>query len=137
MLNRPILLPARAPNPGPPDHPTPPVAEALALIQQAPPGGATPGSAVAAHAAAALQELSCALQLLAAFCSRDPQTALDLLHVELPAGGLEGGQRGPDLLSMACQAVAVLAALPDPPTAAIGEAAQLDIRIQRGRLAWD
>lgn len=62
------------------------------------------------------------MQLLAAFCSRDPQTALDLLHVELPAGALDGGQRGPDLLSMACQAVAVLAALPDPPTAAIGEA---------------
>ncbi|KAL4443613.1 hypothetical protein ABPG75_011350 [Micractinium tetrahymenae] len=97
------------------------MAEALALIQQAPPGSAAPGSAAAAHTAAALEELSCALQLLAAFCSRDPQTALELLHVELPAGGLEGGQRGPDLLSMACQAVAVLAAVPDPPTAAIAD----------------
>lgn len=107
------------PSPAPSLHPP---AEALALVQHTPASGAEPGNAVAAHAAAALQELCHALQLLAAFCCRDPQTALELLHVELPAGGLEAGHRGPDLLSMACQAVAVLAVLPEPPTAAIGEA---------------
>lgn len=93
------------------------LAEALALVQ-APPPGAPAG---AARVAAALADLGAGLHLLATFCTRDPQTALEMLHVELPtAGALEGAQRGPDLLSLACQAVAVLAALPEPPAAIIG-----------------
>ena len=92
-------------------------AEALAFIQHQP-AGAPPGTA---RIAAALAELAASLQLLAAFCTCDPHTGLELLHVELPAGGSpEAGQRGPDLLSLACQTVAVLAQLPEPPTAIIG-----------------
>ena len=80
-----------------------------------------PGSAAgAARVAAALDELGAGLRLLATLCSRDPQTALDLLHVELPTNGSAEGQRGPDLLSLAVQAVAVLAAQPQPPAAVIG-----------------
>lgn len=94
-------------------------AEALALVQQQPPG--SPGTAAAAaHTAAALAELAAAFQLLATLCGRDPQTAMELLHVEVPTGALEGGQRGPDLLTLACQAAAMLAQLADPPTAVIG-----------------
>lgn len=96
----------------------PPVcAEALALVQ-APPAG-TPSSS--ARLAAELEELSAGLRLLATFCSRDPQTALELLHVELPTSSAAEGLRGPDLLTLAVQAVAVLAAQPEPPTAVIGE----------------
>ena len=92
-------------------------AEALAFIQHQP-AGAPAGTA---RTAAALAELAASLQLLAAFCTRDPHTGLELLHVELPAGDSpEAGQRGPDLLSLACQTVAVLAQLPEPPTAIIG-----------------
>ena len=93
-------------------------AEALAFIQHQP-GGAPAGTA---RAAAAQAELAASLQLLAAFCTRDPHTGLELLHVELPAGGSpEAGQRGPDLLSLACQTIAVLAQLPEPPTVIIGK----------------
>lgn len=98
------------------DHP-PVYAEALALVQ-APPAGTPSG---AARLAAELDELSAGLRLLATFCSRDPQTALELLHVELPTSSAAEGLRGPDLLTLAVQAVAVLAAQPEPPTAVIGE----------------
>lgn len=94
-------------------------AEALALVQ-APPAGTPAG---AARLAAELEELSAGLRLLATFCSKDPQTALELLHVELPTSGSAEGLRGPDLLTLAVQAVAVLSAQPEPPTAVIGEAA--------------
>lgn len=94
----------------------PPSAEALALVQ-APPAGTPAG---AARLAAELEELSAGLRLLATFCSRDPQTALELLHVELPTSSAAEGLRGPDLLTLAVQAVAVLAAQPEPPTAVIG-----------------
>lgn len=94
-------------------------AEALALVQ-APPAGTPAG---AARLAAELEELSAGLRLLATFCSKDPQTALELLHVELPTSSSAEGQRGPDLLTLAVQAVAVLAALPEPPAAVIGEVA--------------
>jgi hypothetical protein len=102
--------------------PPPDLAEALALVQKCPPGSPAPPPD-AAHAAAALDELAAALGLLAACCVGDPQTALQLLHVEVPVGGAEGGQRGPDLLSLACRAAAVLAQLAQPPTGAIGEPA--------------
>lgn len=102
------------------------LAEALALVASS--GGlagaaGTAGGQLASRVAAAQGELATGLQLLATFCSRDPQTALELLHVELPtaSGVLEGGQRGPDLLSLACQAAATLAHLPDPPAGAIGD----------------
>lgn len=98
------------------------LAEALALVASG--GGlGSVGGASSARVAAAQAELAAGLGLLAAFCSRDPQTALELLHVELPtaSGALEGGQRGPDLLSLACQAAAVLAGLPEPPAAAIAD----------------
>ncbi|PRW56624.1 Nucleoporin NUP188 like isoform B [Chlorella sorokiniana] len=93
------------------------LAEALALVQ-APPTGTPAG---AARLAAELEELSTGLRLLATFCSKDPQTALELLHVELPTSSAAEGLRGPDLLTLAVQAVAVLAAQPDPPTAVIGD----------------
>jgi hypothetical protein len=64
--------------------------------------------------------MAAAFQLLASFCINDPHTAMQLLHVEVPTGHLESGQRGPDLLSLACQAAAVLAQLPEPHTAVIG-----------------
>ena len=96
------------------------LAEALALVSAGALGAGAGGSD--ARLAAAAEELAAGLGLLAAFCSRDPQTALELLHVELPtSGALEGGQRGPDLLSLACQAAAVLAGLPEPPAAAIAD----------------
>ncbi len=43
--------------------------------------------ALAPAATAALCELSCALRLLAAICSHDPPTALELLHVEVGGFG--------------------------------------------------
>ncbi|PSC72509.1 exostosin-like glycosyltransferase isoform B [Micractinium conductrix] len=109
------------------------LSEALAAVQQQAASAVAPSSAAAAHAAAALAELGAAVQLLAAVCSRDPQTALELLHVELPAGpAAEGGQRGPDLLYLACQAVAVLVQLPEPPTAIIGDCLSICTSLAEG-----
>lgn len=63
------------------------------------------------RSAAALAELDAALGLLAALCAGDAGTALDLLHVEAPAGEGAGaeGVRGADALVLASQTVAVLA----------------------------
>lgn len=88
------------------------------MVQKCPPGPPPPGPA------AAVDELAAALRLLSACCMGNPQMAVDLLHVEVPVGAAEGGQRGPDLLSLACHAAAVLARLPKPPTDAIGEPAE-------------
>lgn len=70
----------------------------------------------------ALCELSAALRLLCAICTHDPQTALDLLHVEVPAGdaSLADGGGGPDMLTLACHAVTVLCQVEEPPMEAIG-----------------
>lgn len=74
--------------------------------------------------AGALAELAAALRLLAAISSRDPPTALELLHVEVPlaegAGGDVAGGGGPDMLTLACHALTVLCQLAEPPTEAIG-----------------
>jgi hypothetical protein len=91
----------------------------LALIQRALPESVT-ASAATARANGALSELCAALRLLGTLCSRDAHTAVELLHVELPGSGGDGGAHGADLLSLACQAATTLAALPAPPTDAIG-----------------
>jgi nuclear pore complex protein Nup188 len=88
---------------------------------------------------AALEELSAGLALLKAVCERDPATAMELLHVEVPVVGLDDGPtsngyqqqfrdgampspstRGPDILSLALQAVKTLVSLPHPPIDTIG-----------------
>ena len=88
---------------------------------------------------AALEELSAGLALLKALCERDPATAMELLHVEVPVVGFDDGTtsnayqqhyrdgamaspstRGPDILSLALQAVKTLVSLPHPPTDTIG-----------------
>ena len=73
--------------------------------------------------AGAARELGAALGLLATLCSRDPPSALELLHLELPTAELERGQRAPDLLTVVLQAMEVLSHLADPLIDAIGERA--------------
>jgi hypothetical protein len=86
--------------------------------------GGGPGGAAAAPAA--LLELQAALALFAALCRNDAATAADLLHVQVPPaegdahGRPAAGGGGLDLLSLATQAAAALAALDPLPAAAVG-----------------
>ncbi|KAI3428139.1 hypothetical protein D9Q98_006522 [Chlorella vulgaris] len=97
------------------------LSDALVVVRHHVPGSPSAPSGAGSHVAAALAEMAAAFQLLASFCINDPHTAMQLLHVEVPTGHLESGQRGPDLLSLACQAAAVLAQLPEPHTAVIAD----------------
>ena len=73
---------------------------------------------------AAAEEVGHALRVLASSCQHNADMALEMLRVEVPAPAnsdpADADARGADLLTLACQAVAVLAKLPGSSCSILG-----------------